>query len=60
MKDVYEPEAFIGYDESVRDRAGQSGPPAFSTIDHEDVLRFFSCENMKQKGSQKKQNAKAG
>ena len=34
-KDVYEVEAFIQYDESV--------------VDQEDVLRFFSCDNMKKK-----------
>ena len=46
-KDVYRPEAFVQYDESVRSRAGHSGPSAFGTVDQEDVLRFFSCDNLK-------------
>ena len=48
-KDVYIPEAFIEYDESVRKRGGQSGPTAFGSVDQEDVLRFFSCEYLKSK-----------
>ena len=48
-KDVYEAEAFVQYDESVRSRAGVSGPTAFGSVDQEDVLRFFSCDNMKKK-----------
>ena len=46
-KDVYKPEAFVLYDESVRARAGRVGPSAFSSIDQEDVLRFLSCDNLK-------------
>ena len=46
-KDVYRPEAFVQYDESVRTRAGQVGPTAFASIDQ--VLRFFSCDNLKVK-----------
>ena len=48
-KDVYEAEAFVQYDESVRSRVGIAGPPAFGQVDQEDVLRFFSCDNMKRK-----------
>ena len=46
-KDVYEPEAFTQYDDSVRSRAGHVGPTAFGTVDQEGVLRFFSCDNLK-------------
>ena len=61
-KDVYIPEAFIEYDESVRKRGGQVGPTAFGIVDQEDVLRFFSCEYLKSKkaagGSAKSSTAK--
>ena len=46
-KNVFEAEAFVLYDESVRERAGEVGPSAFSVVVQEDALRFFSCENMK-------------
>ena len=39
--------AFLLYDESVRDRAGEVGPTAFGQVDQEDALRFFSADNMK-------------
>ena len=48
-KDVYEAEAFVQYDDSVRTRAGAVGPTAFGSVDQEDVLRFFPCDNMKKK-----------
>ena len=56
-KDVYEPEAFARYDESVRNKAGQVGPSAFGTVEHEDVLRFFTYDNVKQKGAAVKKPA---
>ena len=55
-KHVFESIAFVQYDESVRERAGEVGPSAFSSVVQEDALRFFSAENMKQK----KQGSKSG
>ena len=46
-KNVFELSAFLLYDESVRDRAGETGPTAFGQVDQEDSLRFFSADNMK-------------
>ena len=46
-KDVYDTEAFVRYDASVRDRAGQVGPAAFSVVDQEDTMRFFCFDNAK-------------
>ena len=51
-KDVYETDAFVGYDASVRDRAGQEGPSAFGVVDQEDAMRFFSFDNCKKSGKQ--------
>ena len=44
-KDVYKTEAFVSYDASVRDRAGQVGPSAFRAVEQEDVMRFFCFDN---------------
>ena len=46
-KKVFEVEAFLLYDESVRERAGEAGPTAFGHVNQEDSLRFFSAENMR-------------
>ena len=46
-KNVFELNAFLLYDESVRDRAGETGPTAFGQVYQEDSLRFFSADNMK-------------
>ena len=51
-KDVYETEAFVSYDASVRDRAGQVGPSAFGAVEQEDVMRFFCFDNTKKSGKQ--------
>ena len=45
-KGVYKIEAFTKYDDSVRERAGATGPSAFGTVDQEDTLRFFSYDNV--------------
>lgn len=42
----YKPEAFIGYDDKVRQRADREGISAFADISHEDVLLHFCHENM--------------
>ena len=62
-KNVYEVDAFLQYDESVRERAGQTGPSAFGTVVQEDVLMHYCFDNtIKQKGSSKQQQSskKAG
>ena len=46
-KDVYEPIAFLKYDECVRERAGRAGPVAFSSVEQEDVIRCFCFDNTK-------------
>ena len=58
-KDVFEVEAFLLYDESVRERAGQLGPSAFGQVVQEDSIRFFSADNMK-KTSHKSKSAVGG
>ena len=52
-KGVYKIEAFVKYDESVRERAGAVGPGAFGTVDQEDTLRFFSYDNVERAKSWK-------
>ena len=46
-KHVYEPIAFLKYDECVRERAGRVGPSAFSSVEQEDVIRCFCFDNTK-------------
>ena len=58
-KKVYEPEAFIVYDESVRERAGLVGPSAYGNVVQEDMLRFFSCEYMRRTRSIGKEKSQA-
>ena len=53
-KDVFKSEAFISYDISVRDRAGQVGPSAFGAVEQEDIIRFFCYDNTKQRTFTKK------
>ena len=43
---VYKVEAFISYDESVRERAGRSGPKTFGQVNHDDIMRFFCYDNV--------------
>ena len=43
---VYKVNAFIMYDESVRERAGRSGPSTFGQVDQEDIMRFFCYDNV--------------
>ena len=45
-KKVFKVDAFVRYDESVRERAGESGPAAFGQVVQEDTLRFFSVDNI--------------
>ena len=64
-KHVYEPVAFLKYDECVRERAGRSGPSAFSSVEQEDVIRCFCFDNTKaakasREGANKKQKQKSG
>ena len=42
---VYKVDAFVKYDEAVRDRAGQEGPSTFGVVNQEDVLRYFCFDN---------------
>ena len=63
-KDVYEPIAFLKYDECVRERAGKLGPVAFSTVEQEDVIRCFCFDNTKaakaKEGASRKSKQKSG
>ena len=43
---VYKVNAFIQYDESVRERAGRHGPSTFGQVDQEDIMRFFCYDNV--------------
>lgn len=53
---TYKPEAFIGYDERVRQRACREGISAFTDISHEDVLLHFCHENMVYREKSKKKS----
>ena len=44
-KGSYKKNALIGYDESVRERAGEVGPSAFGVVEYDDVFRFFCADN---------------
>ena len=44
-KGNYKKSALIGYDESVRERAGEIGPSAFGVVEYDDVFRFFCADN---------------
>ena len=59
-KDVYRPEAFVKYDESVRDRAAHDGPTAFNSVEQEDVLRFFCYDSVKHKKTSGGASGKSG
>ena len=59
-KDVYRPEAFVRYDESVRDRAAHDGPSAFNSVEQEDVLRFFCYDSVKTKKAGTATSTKGG
>ena len=59
-KKVFEVEAFLLYDESVRERAGETGPTAFGQVNQEDSLRFFSAENMRKASYKAKPTASPG
>ena len=39
-------EAFIKYDQAVRERAGQHGPSTFGQVNQKDVMRFFCYDNV--------------
>lgn len=56
----YKPEAFIGYDERVRQKADREGISAFSDISHEDVLLHFCHKNVvfRKKSKKKSEGAK--
>ena len=43
---VYKVDAFVRYDESVRERAGRQGPGTFGQVNHEDCLRFFCYDSV--------------
>ena len=45
-KKLFKVDAFLRYDERVRERAGEAGPSAFGQVVQEDTLRFFSMDNM--------------
>ena len=42
---IYKVEAFVKYDESVRERAGRRGPSTFGDVNQEDVMRHFCYDN---------------
>ena len=42
-KGSYKKHALIGYDESVRERAGELGPSAFGVVEYDDVFRFCAA-----------------
>ena len=42
---IYKVDAFVKYDESVRDRAGRFGPSTFGVVNQEDVMRHFCYDN---------------
>ena len=44
-KKVYHLDAFVKYDEAVRERAGRVGPTAFGTVIQEDILTHFCYGN---------------
>lgn len=56
----YKPEAFVGYDERVRQWAYREGISAFSDISREDVLLHFCHENVayREKSKKKSEGAK--
>ena len=57
----YKKIAFIGYDESVRERAGEVGPSAFGTVEYDDIFGFFCADNtIPKKARVKKEGASAG
>ena len=53
-KSLFVSEAFVGYDEEVRKRAGMSGPAAFGSVLQEEILRHFCYENTKRHRAQSK------
>ena len=53
-KGSYKKIALIGYDESVRERAGEVGPSAFGTVEYDDIFRFFCADNTISKKTQPK------
>ena len=42
---IYKVDAFVKYNESVRDRAGRQGPSTFGEVNQEDVMRHFCYDN---------------
>ena len=46
-KNVFVDEAFVDYDQDVRNRAGEAGPSAFGTVLQEEVFTHFCLENTK-------------
>ena len=46
MKKMFEPIAFVKYDEAVRDRVNNKGPSQFGIIETDEVYSHFSLENM--------------
>ena len=60
-KGSYKKIAFIGYDESVRERAGDIGPSAFGNVEYDDIFRFFCADNtIPKKTLTKKEGASSG
>ena len=57
-KKVYHLDAFVKYDEAVRERAGRVGPTAFGTVIQEDVLTHFCYDNTIRARQQLKTNTK--
>ena len=55
-KGSYKKHALIGYDESVRERAGELGPAAFGVVEYDDVFRFFCADNTVPKKMQTKES----
>ena len=57
-KSLFVSEAFVGYDEGVRERAGESGPKAFGVVQQEEILKHFCYENTKKHRAQSKTQVK--
>ena len=50
----YKVDAFVSYDDSVRERAGRQGPSTFGVVNQDDVMRYFCVDN-----AERSRNAKA-
>ena len=50
----YKVDAFVNYDDAVRERAGRQGPSTFGVVSQDDVMRYFCVDN-----AERSRNAKA-